>query len=499
MSLKVFTIPTFIAALALSACSPALNKGPEALSDKDISVRTPDSRLMRQDAVNFFREQPVLHLQTDVSNTFHLKTEIGGEVPPVTLQRVNAAPMRFAELLAQVSEQVSMSWSITGENRDELLQREVYYVQRNETMLETVLEELSKSTNSFYRIDGDKIVFSQTRDFTTKIPRMAGSADIIQSGMSNLGASDVFFDSLSGTLSFSADRRAYHGILDFMQSFQDGRDMIVYDFWVIERSLDDAAGAGVSLSFEGTDFEGSVGSESLLSSVASGNADSAVISGNLGALTVEATMRFVRALGQAETVSRPTISMLSGESSSFNSGESYEYIREVTNTSTDSDSDTSSSSSTSTTTDVQSLNTGIDIAVEGAHTRGVVSTEFDVSLTNLIEFQQFDTGDVTLRLPRVSERNVTAHLEARPGDVMIIGGIITDRQDKDQANLGATDVPTSRSTSSNKTETIILVRPRLVQIRPTGRAVTLPAKGQNVLGDVLREEQRAAQIIKGQN
>lgn len=92
MPLKVFTIPTFVAALTLSACSPALEKGPEALGNSDISVRTPDARLMRQDAVNFFREQPVLHLQTDVSNTFHLKTEIGGEVPPVTLQRVNAAP-----------------------------------------------------------------------------------------------------------------------------------------------------------------------------------------------------------------------------------------------------------------------------------------------------------------------------------------------------------------------------------------------------------------------
>jgi type II secretory pathway component GspD/PulD (secretin) len=497
MSLKAFTIPTFIAAMALSACSPALNKGPESLADKDISVRTPDSRLMRQDAVNFFREQPVLHLQTDVSNTFHLKTEIGGEVPPVTLQRVNAAPMQFAELLAQVAEQVSMSWSITGENREELLSREVYYVQRNETMLETVLEELSKSTNSFYRIDGDKIVFSQTRDFTTKIPRMAGSADIIQSGMSNLGASDVFFDSLSGTLSFSADRRAYHGILDFMQSFQDGRDMIVYDFWVIERALDDAAGAGGSISFEGSNFGGNAGSETLLNSVASGNADSVVISGNLGALSVEATMRFVRALGQAETVSRPTISMLSGESSSFNSGESYEYIREVSRADETTD-ESGETSGGGTTTDVQSLDTGIDIEVEGTHTRGVVSTQFEISLTNLIEFQQFDTGDVSLRLPRVSERNVSAHLEARPGDVMIIGGIITDRQEKEQANLGATDIPTSRSTASNKTETIILVRPRLVQIRPTGRAVTLPAKGQNVLGDVLREEQRAAQIIKGQ-
>jgi type II secretory pathway component GspD/PulD (secretin) len=444
---------------------------------------------MRQDAVNFFKEQPVLQLQTDISQQFQLRTDIGGEVPRVPVARINAAPMRFPELLSQIAEQVGMSWSITGENRDALLSKEIYYVQRNETMLETVLEEISKSSNSFYRIEGDKIVFSQSRDFTTSIPRMDDSQNIIQQGMANLGAEDIFVDGLTGTMTFSADRRAYHAILDLMKSFQEGRDMIVYDFWIIDRTLSDNAGAGGTVDFTGATVETGFGAEGILNAIASGGSDRAVVTGNLGGLGIEATLRFVRSLGQAETVARPTISMLSGSSSRFQSGETSEYIRSVNTDSTD--------STTSSGTDVRTLRTGVEIDVEGAHNAGVISSDFELRLSDLIEFQEFDTGEVTLRLPRVSERNVDAHLEARPGDVMILGGIIRDRQDKGQRNLGATDIATSRTATSQKTETIILVRPRLVQIRPTGRAVLPLTKGSNVVGDVIGDELKAQALIKG--
>lgn len=486
---RFMTIP-LIATLMLGACAPSLQAPPQSLADRDISVRTPDSRMMRQDAANFFREQPVLQLQTDVSQQFRLRTDIGGEVPRVPVERINAAPMDFPLLLSQIAEQVGMSWAITGEERDELLNREVYYVQRNETMLETVLEEISKATNSFYSIEGDRIVFSQTRDFTTSIPRMADSQSIIQQGIGNLGATNIFVDELTGTMTFRANRRAYHAILDLMKSFQEGRDMIVYDFWVIDRTLSDEAGAGVTVDFSDTDFESNVGAEGILNAIASGGADRAVVSGNLGGLGIEATLRFVRALGQAETVARPTISMLSGGNSSFQSGETSEYIRSVNTDTSDGDDDT-----TSTGTDVRQLRTGVEIDVEGSHNSGVISTAFDLRLSDLIEFQEFDTGEVTLRLPRVSERNIDAHLEARPGDVMILGGIIRDRQDKGQRNIGATSVPTSRTSTSEKTETIILVRPRLVQIRPTGRAAIAPEKGSNVVGEVINEERRAQALI----
>jgi len=479
-------------ALAVAGCtSEPLREPLQAVGDRDISRRTPDSRLSREDALNFFREKPITVMQTDASQQFQLKTDIGGAVPKVSVERLNAAPMKFPDILAQIGEQVGMSWTITGDGRDELLSRDVYYVQRNETMLETVLEELSKSTNSFYRIDGDRIIFEQTRSFTTSIPRFAGSQDIIRAGIESLGAENVFVDSITGAMTFRADRRAYHSILDLMRSFQAGRDMIVYDFWVIDRTLRDDAGAGGSLTISRDEVAATFGSSEALDTINS-SGDGMTFQGNLGNLDVEATMTFVRALGQAETVARPTISMLSGSSADFNSGEKYEYIRSVEK---QEDGDTDSSSSN---TDVRELETGVQIEVAGSHNAGVISSDLDIQLRDLIEFRNYETGELTLQLPRTSERTVNTQIEARPGDVMIIGGIIRDRQDKNQRNIAATDVPSARTAQSIKTETIILVRPRLVQIRPSGRnTVVVPQKYDNVVGDVLSDEKRARALLQG--
>lgn len=478
------------AALALTGCTSAPIKEPiQAPGDRDISRRTPDSGLSRQDALNFFREKPVTVMQTDASQQFQLNTDIGGQVPRVSVDRLNAAPMNFTDILAQVGEQVGMSWSITGDGRDELLNRPVYYVQRNETMLETVLEELSKSTNSFYRIDGDRIVFEQTRSFTTSIPRFADSQTIIRAGIESLGATNVFVDSITGAMTFRADRRAYHSILDLMRSFQAGRDMIVYDFWIIDRTLRDDAGAGIEVSISRDDVESTIGNAQSLDTLDTGG-DGISFQGNLGNLDVETTMRFVRALGQAETVARPTISMLSGSSADFESGERYEYIRSIEASATDDD--------VASSTDVRELNTGVNINVAGAHNAGVISSDLEIELRDLIEFRNFETGEVTLQLPRTSERNINTQIEARPGDVMIIGGIIRDRQDKSQRNVAATSIPTSRTAQSIKTETIILVRPRLVQIRPSGRAtIAVPQKYDNVVGNVLADEKRARALLEG--
>jgi type II secretory pathway component GspD/PulD (secretin) len=486
---------TALAILAiLGACTaPALQGSPQALADRDISARTPDSKLMRQDAVNFFAEKPVTQLQIDASQQFQLKTDIGGAVPRVAVQRLNAAPMRFPDILAQIGEQVGMSWSITGDDRDELLSREVYYVQRNETMLENVLEELSKSTNSFYRIDGDRIVFEQVRAFTTSIPRFADSQTIIRQGIESLGATNVFVDSVTGSMTFRADRRSYHAILDLMESFQSGRDMIVYDFWLIERVLRDDSAAGVEILASDGEFGVAIGGNGENIEALGIGSDDTSFQGNLGSLTVEATLRLIRALGQTETLSRPTLTMLSGSESSFRTGENIEYIRSIN---TPEAADDGSIPSTGTTTDVRSLETGLRIDVSGSHNAGVISTDLTIDLTDLIEFREFETEQATLQLPRTSERNIDTQLEARPGDVMILGGIIRDRQEKGQRNLGATDVPTGRIAESTKTETLVLVRPRLVQIRPTGRAaVAVPGKMSNVVGDVITDEARAAKLL----
>lgn len=490
-----------VMALISGCAGTPIESGPERLGDRTIAERTEGANLTRGQALNLFKEKAVTILETDSRHAFEIIVDAGDEVPRVTVKEINASPMTFTELLNQITEQVGMSWVITGQNREDLMTKDIYFVQRNETMLESVLEEISKVTNSFYRVEKDRIIFSQDELFVTNVPRMANSLEILTEGITNVGATDVFSDQLSGTISFRANRETLAAVQALMRSFEQGRDMIVYDFWIIERALTDNTGFGVDISasttVDGNEMSADlVGGTGIVSAIAAGASDAGFFSGNLGNLAVEAAANMVRALGDTETLARPTISMLSGASSSFESGEKSEYIRSVNAESTD--------SSTSTGTDVRELDVGIKVEVEGAHNGGVISTDFDLDISELVSFDEFDTGEVRLRLPRTSERKLTAHLEARPGDVLALGGIIRDRQAKNEKGLSPRGVPVSRGVESEKTETIILVRPRLVQIRPgkesrPGEVLRIQSgvnRAPNELGEVISDEARTKRILE---
>ncbi len=413
-------LTTAILMTALTACSgTGLPTSGEfkRIGNQSFSERSPNSRRTANDAVNFFAEAPVTRLETGGSNSFSLTSELGQEVPNVTVGAINAAPMEFGALLNQVAEQARMSWRIAGPQKDTLLKQPIYFVQRSESLLKTVLDELSELSDAFYRVEGDRIIFSQDRLFVARVPRMADSQDILVSGLGSLGATEVFADELSGTVTFRATRPVYTGVKRLMHSLEQGRDMIVYDFWIIDRNITDTAAAGVDLSIEGlaslaADITGgdlTIGGTGLVEGMVGGGSNGGFISGNLGGIGVEATTKFLRSLGETETVARPTVSMLSGGNSAFFSGEKSEYIRSI-NTSESDDGTTSSSG-----TDVRSLDTGVQIDVAGSHNSGVISTAFTLDISELIAFEEFDTGSVNLKLPKTASRTMDVHLEARPG------------------------------------------------------------------------------------
>lgn len=493
----------------LGACTGAGLPGNDEftrLADERISERSAHGRRTAQDAVNFFAEAPVTRLNTSQSNVFSLTADTGQAVPRVPIGQINAAPLGFGVLLNQIAEQAGMSWRISGKGKADLMDQEVFLVQRSETLLKKVLDELSELTDAFYKVEGDRIIFSQDRLFIARVPRMADSQDVFVDGLGSLGATDIFQDSLSGTVTFRATRPVYKSVQRLMRSLEQGRDMIVYDFWIIDRNISDSSGVGAKVALSDTlateDDAGNgligIGGTSLAENLFADGANGGFVSGNLGSIGVEVTTRFLRSLGETETIARPTISMLSGGESSFTSGEKSEYIRSVNSTSTD--------TSTSSGTEVETLDTGVDITVTGSHNAGVISTDFEIDVSELIAFEEFDTGDVTLRLPKIAERTLDAHLEARPGDVMILGGIIRDREDRDRTELPGVGLPTQVGKSAEKTETIILVRPRLVQIRPSagvrdGRTMEVePGVGEiapreNPITDVIEEEARARALL----
>ena len=496
-----------------------------------------------QEAVNFLSEPPITVLETSTSNSLDLRTDLGEKVPDLMVGEINATPMAFGAVLNKVSDQVGMSWEIEDDDDNTLMNKNVNIVRRSDTSLKSVLDSLSSLTGSFYAVHGDQITFSKEKQFILRVPRMADSQEVLSAGLTNLGAKDVFTDKLSGTISFTASRSVFKNVRRLIASFEEGRDMVVYDVWIIDRQIGDDVGAGLSITGKDkkdesdsnsdsssndtssdTSSDGNSGSNSgttsllssgstdtdsdnavtlggagLISAIAKGASLDGFTTGTVGNMSVKVAASFLRSLGKAETVARPTISMLSGGESEFKSGSSREYIREVT-TNTDDDGDVSDS------TDTQTLETGVNVKVSGSHHGGVISSDFEIEVNEFIQFEEFDTGDVALRLPETTQRTLTAHLEARPGDVMILGGIIRNKEILGGTELIGLGIPISRSKEMSKSETILLVRPRLVQIRPIGQknrsGTTFVEEGigfkpvaDNPIEGVLQDEKKARGLL----
>lgn len=498
MAIKMTTGGRLAAAMmmaaALSACTSGglpQNSDFERIADTPIGQRNADANRSAQEAVNFLSEPAVTVLETSGSNALQLTTDAGQKVPDVPVGEINAQPMEFGPLLNQIAEQVGMSWRITGANKQDLLKKEVYYVQRSEITLKSVLDELSELTGAFYKVEGDRIIFSQDRLFVLRVPRMADSQEALLDGLSKVGVEETFSDKVSGTISFRANRDAYLGARRMIESFELGRDMIVYDFWIIEREITDnsslAVGFGVA-----KDANNGLGFGDLTEI---DGMDGATFSGTIGQMSVAGGVEFFRKLGNANTVARPTISMLSGGESSFNSTlvESYiSSIKEESNKSEDANGD--ENVETVRTPEIDQVEVGVEIDVKGSYHANVISTDFNIDVSELLGFTEGSDGT---RQPRTTSRNVEAHLEARPGDVMIIGGIIRERQNDAGGEVPGVKVPHSRSRDASKSEMLLLVRPRLVQIRPTKiEAPKAPLRVESGVGSLNLEENPIEGVMK---
>lgn len=92
-------LTTAILMTALTACSgTGLPTSGEfkRIGNQSFSERSPNSRRTANDAVNFFAEAPVTRLETGGSNSFSLTSELGQEVPNVTVGAINAARWNLA-------------------------------------------------------------------------------------------------------------------------------------------------------------------------------------------------------------------------------------------------------------------------------------------------------------------------------------------------------------------------------------------------------------------
>lgn len=470
------------------------------------------NRPLRNEAVNYLNEPSMTTLEFEPNSFWTQDYDRGERLPSIKVGPVDADDISVFQLLQLVAARAGV-----GIVPDKNLENKTITIKDpNKRDLQEFLEIISRRTGMFWEYRNNLISFDASKRFVVKVPRVEGSLLTISDSFRNLGANEVFVDEITGTITFTADYRAYKQAQQFLRTFELNRETIVYDIWVFEKTLRRGEGAGIwwdklSRNISGTN----VGFPSINAApgggvtpvgpgAAAGGLQFGIISNASGTI-VNLLLQAMSEDSQTETVARPTLTMNSGGTSEFRVGERRLYIGTVNNT-------TASAVNGATTQGVQPdlLETGIVLRIAGASNDGVINTKIDLSIEELVRFEVFSTGGgqdqggqsttgttgavgnavagainavtgttptanagtpnggTTLRLPYTTNRTLRTLIDARPGDLVVLGGLISGRAETADRRFYRTTVPLADQQNLQRTETIIFMKPRLIRFRPRG-------------------------------
>jgi hypothetical protein len=493
----------------------------------------------RSEAVNDLGAPAVITLETEPNAFWTLDYDRGDPLPNVMVGPVVADGVPVSAVVDALGAGLRL-----GVTRDvEAEQRLITVRDQSRRSLREMLEIISRRAGLFYEYRNGMLSFDSVRRFTVRVPRVEGSLLTISDAFRNLGAQEVFVDEITGTITMTVDYRTYRMTQQFLRTFEMGRDMLIYDVWVFERLLRRGEGAGIWWERLGRRVgEFTVGAQPLTASQGAAAVGMGVLTGAVGPtaptglafgiissannLIANAVIQFMSEDSQNEAVARPTMTMMSGGSAEIRIGERRQYIARVRNTTTG-----AINAATNQDVEDETLETGLILRVSGAHNDGIINTKIDLNIEELVRFESFSTGGggtvsrarttdesgnqtttggrtmgtagttsdtgttgaaaagggTTLRLPYTTNRTLRTMLDSRPGDLLVLGGLIRTKNEDADRRLFRTTVPFADQSTFERYETIMMMRPRLVRFRPRGEPPVArdeirvaPGVGQNL-------------------
>jgi hypothetical protein len=498
--------------LALAACQGRpLNPG-------QVDPQVPP----RSEAVNDLGAPAVITLETEPNAFWTLDYDRGDPLPDVMVGPVVADGVPVSAVVDALGAGLRL-----GVTRDaEAEQRLITVRDQSRRSLREMLEIISRRAGLFYEYRNGMLSFDSVRRFTVRVPRVEGSLETIADAFRNLGAQEVFVDEITGTITMTVDYRTYRMAQQFLRTFEMGRDMLIYDVWVFERLLRRGEGAGIWWERLGRRVgEFTMGAQPLTGGQGAAAAAMGVLTGAVGpvapaglafgiissanGLIANAVIQLMSEDSQNEAVARPTMTMMSGGSAEIRISERRQYIARVRSTTTG-----AVNAVVSQDVEDDTLETGLILRVAGAYNDGIINTKIDLNIEELVRFESFSTGGgqpasgpqtapapgdqgaatpsangggTTLRLPYTTNRTLRTVLDSRPGDLLVLGGLIRTKNEDSDRRLFRTTVPFADQSTFERYETIIMMRPRLVRFRPRGEPPMMrdeirvaPGMGQNL-------------------
>lgn len=444
-------ITTFL----LTGCADAI--GPNS---RTASIPAPNNANERKSAINENAE-PILYLPLG-DDVLLPQSQKGDSLPDTIVGPFELRGETLAGALQLIMDGIDVP--VAFESTSSLT--ETITVTNLKGPVSQVVNDVCALANTYCSYQGGVLVVKDREIFTVTIPPIVASADVaalltnVSAAIGSITGEAPISDPSTRTIVYRASQRTADMAMRYFQRLRSNTAMIIYETYIWEVSLESGNSTGIKWSL--FDQVGRFKFGVNLAGATNTNLGTPVSIGlptqsNIN-FTTSDVLQFISTYGAVKTISQPQISVLSGSTSRLRIADTQNYLASFSRTTTD-----GGTSTISTTTG--SVDSGFTLNIGSNWDNSTVYGTIDILLQEVQSIDTFDENpDAVVQLPQTTERELQTTVRVRPGDTLLIAGLVreSDRFTKEGPGLMDPIIPTSRSTTTANTELVFLLRPRVV-------------------------------------
>lgn len=466
--------------VSTSPAKPTTGRNPQVaeIPDADETVRGAE-------------EPPVVHLQVG-SRLRERKLTKSDPLPSSVIvpnTNLNAVPVTAALQAVLAGTDISLSWEAgTFENR-------LVTVTNLSGPLSRVVDKICTSAKVFCSHRNGLLELRDKETFVIELPSVptksasgsSGSAatNTMAETIGDLAGQKPQIDQQGGNLLYTTDVIGHEKVEEYLTQLRHGRPLLVLQLYVWEVALNKNNGTGINwksfnLGKLGGNYQNMVlsGSSAFTEVSNAGVSLGAKLSGKIDADTV---IKFLSTQGTVQTISNPQLTFVSGSSAEFRVGGEKRYISQVgqLTSGTVSGSNSTSTGIGTNTVSTDKLETGLTVSASGNFESGIISALLEIQIEDVVSLNPTTTENgVTVDLPETSERKVQTSLRVRPGDNLVLAGLVSSRDNNNREGIPffGRSIPTLSSDELRNSEMVVMVKPSIVLFEDAPEAAPKPVR-----------------------
>lgn len=327
--------------------------------------------------------------------------------------------------------------------------------------MDRVVERVCGLADLYCAFEDGLLVVKETQTFSVTIPPIGGrDIDILgalSTGLQAITGVAPITEAATNTIIYQATHRTSKLAERYFQRIRSNTALIVFEVYIWEVALDGANATGID--WENIDVFGKYAAGISIPGGTGANFNPISIglptTGDV-AFGGDQVLEFISTYGAVKTISQPQITVLSGAEASLRAADTQNYVSSLSRSVDDGEVTVS--------TETDSVDTGFTLTISSVWNNSTVYGNIDIELQEFRGFSEFDADGTTLQLPTTTERELSTQIRIRPGDSLLIAGLVRESDEVDREGPGFTQpiFSTSQSSTVSNTELVFLLKPRVI-------------------------------------